>query len=67
MTKVADLHEQWMQDAEYRLAYEALEPEFALIRAAIEARASADLTQEELAQRVDTTPLNGHETPTPSG
>lgn len=35
MTQVADLHEQWMQDEEYRKAYEALEPEFALIRAAL--------------------------------
>lgn len=42
MSKVADLHEQWMKDEKYRQAYEALEPEFELIRAEIEARASAD-------------------------
>lgn len=35
MTRVADLPKQWMQYEEYRLAYEAIEPEFALSRAAI--------------------------------
>ena len=42
MTQVADLHKQWMKDEKYRQAYEALEPEFELIRAEIEARASED-------------------------
>ena len=55
MTKVTDLHEKWMKDPEYRAAYDALEGEFALASALIEARARAGLTQEELAQRMETT------------
>lgn len=55
MTRVSALHAQWMQDPEYRAAYDALEGEFALASALIEARASAGLTQEELARRMETT------------
>ena len=44
-----------MKKKEYREAYKALEPEFAIARAVIQARALADLTQEQLAQRMDTT------------
>lgn len=55
MTKVSDLHAQWMQDPEYQAAYEALEEEFTLAAALIEARAQAGLTQEELARRMETT------------
>ncbi|PKA44030.1 transcriptional regulator [Rhizobium sullae] len=54
MTKMKDLHAEWMKDDEYRKEYEALEEEFALAHAMIEARAKAGLTQEELAQRMDT-------------
>lgn len=42
-------------DPAYRAAYEALEPEFALVTALIAARAHAQLTQAELAQRMGTT------------
>ena len=45
MIKARDLHERWMKKKGYREAYEALEPEFALARAVIQARALADLTQ----------------------
>ena len=55
MTKIRDLHQKWMKKKEYREAYEALEPEFALARAVIRARALADLTQEQLAERMKTT------------
>ena len=55
MTKVNDLHKKWMKNAEYRKAYDELAPEFALARAVIEARVTAGLTQEQLAQRMDTT------------
>ena len=54
MTKMKDLHAEWMKDAEYRQEFDALETEFALARAMIEARAKAGLTQEELAKRMDT-------------
>jgi len=54
MTRIAELHKQWLQDAHYRKEYEALEDEFALARAIIEARSKAGLTQEELAERMET-------------
>jgi hypothetical protein len=44
MTKIAKLHDQWMADSEYQAAYDALEDEFSLAGALIEARASAGLT-----------------------
>jgi transcriptional regulator with XRE-family HTH domain len=55
MTKISDLHTQWMHDPEYRAAYDALEEEFTLAAVLIEARARAGLTQQELAQRMKTT------------
>jgi hypothetical protein len=55
MTKVSDFHRKWMKDKEYRKAHEQLKPEFALARALIEARVTAGLTQEQLAERMDTT------------
>ena len=55
MTKVAELHQKWMKDERYRQAHEELEPEFDLARAVLGARVSAGLTQEQLAQRMDTT------------
>lgn len=55
MTKVKELHKKWMKDKEYRKAHAELAPEFALARAVINARVTAGLTQEQLAQRMDTT------------
>lgn len=55
MTKARDLHRKWMKDEEYRQAHEELEPEYALARAVIAARVNAGLTQEQLAQRMNTT------------
>ena len=55
MSKVSDLHQEWMKNEDYRKAHEELEPEFALARAVIEARVSAGLTQEQLAERMETT------------
>ena len=57
MTKVSDLHQKWMKNKEYQKAHEELAPEFALARALIEARVTAGLTQEQLAQRMDTPPV----------
>jgi ribosome-binding protein aMBF1 (putative translation factor) len=54
MTKLTDLHKKWMKDPEYRREYEALEEEFALASAIIEARSRAGLTQEELAAKMET-------------
>jgi ribosome-binding protein aMBF1 (putative translation factor) len=55
MTQVKDLHQKWMKNEEYRKAHDELSPEFALARAVINARATAGLTQEQLAERMDTT------------
>jgi len=55
MSKVSDLHRRWMKNPEYRKAHQALAPEFELARAVIAARVTAGLTQEQLAQRMDTT------------
>ena len=55
MSKVSELHQKWMKNKEYRKAHEELAPEFALARAVIGARVAADLTQEQLAQRMGTT------------
>jgi ribosome-binding protein aMBF1 (putative translation factor) len=54
MTKLTDLHKKWMKDPAYRREYEALEEEFALASAIIEARSRAGLTQEELAAKMET-------------
>ena len=55
MTRMRELHEQWMTNPEYRAEYERLGPEFELAQALIEARTSAGLTQEELADLMKTT------------
>jgi ribosome-binding protein aMBF1 (putative translation factor) len=54
MSKVRNLHRKWMKSGEYRRAYETLAPEFELARAVIQARVQAGLTQEQLAERMDT-------------
>jgi predicted transcriptional regulator len=53
--RVDDLHNKWMEDSKYRREYEALEEEFSLVGALIEARTRAGLTQEEVARRMKTT------------
>lgn len=55
MSKVNDLHKKWMKNQDYQRPFAELEAEFALARAVIDARVSAGLTQEQLAQRMDTT------------
>jgi DNA-binding XRE family transcriptional regulator len=55
MTKISKLHDRWMKDPAYREAYVGMEDEFALAAALMAARAQADLTQEEVAQRMNTT------------
>jgi transcriptional regulator with XRE-family HTH domain len=53
--RVDDLHKKWMKDSKYRLEHEALEEEFSLVAALIEARTRAGLTQEQVARRMKTT------------
>ena len=55
MSNVSDLHKKWSRNADYRAAYDKLEPEFELARALIAARVSAGLTQAQLAKRMKTT------------
>jgi len=55
MTRISDLHKKWMKNESYQKEYDALEEEFALANAVIEARTRAGLTQEELAQKMGTT------------
>jgi ribosome-binding protein aMBF1 (putative translation factor) len=51
-----DLHKEWMaKKPAYRREYAALEEEFQLTKAVIEARSRAVLTQEEVAKRMQTT------------
>lgn len=53
--RVDDLHKNWLKDPNYRREYEALEEEFSLVAALIEARTRAGLTQEQVARRMKTT------------
>lgn len=52
---VDELHKAWLKKPDYRREYSALEEEFSLTAALIEARSRAGLTQEEVAQRMKTT------------
>jgi ribosome-binding protein aMBF1 (putative translation factor) len=54
MKKISDLHKTWMKDPEYRKEFDALEEEFAVASAMIAARTRAGLTQDELAERMNT-------------
>lgn len=52
---VEEVAGEWFKDPEFRAAYDALEDEFALASALIEARGRAGLTQAEVARRMGTT------------
>jgi ribosome-binding protein aMBF1 (putative translation factor) len=49
-----ELFKEWRKDPEYVKAYDALEEEFARAQMVIGARAHADLSQAELAERMGT-------------
>lgn len=49
-----DLHQEWLKDQNYRREYEALELEFQVANALIQARKKAGLTQAQLAERMHT-------------
>lgn len=51
MTKFKDFLNEQLKDEEFRKEYEALEPEFAVIQAMIDARKLKGLTQKELSER----------------
>ena len=54
MTKVKDLHRDWLKNPKYKTEYEAIGKEFQLARALIEARTRAGLSQTQLARRMKT-------------
>ncbi len=54
MGRISDAHKKWMKEPKYRKAFEALEEEFVLASAGIDARNRAGLTQQELARRMGT-------------
>ena len=54
MTKLKDLHRRWTKDPVYKAEYDALDEEFRLARALIEARTRAGLSQTQLARRMKT-------------
>lgn len=51
MTNYEKYFAKQMQNEEFRKEYEALEPEFAIIQAIIDARQETGLTQRELSER----------------
>jgi ribosome-binding protein aMBF1 (putative translation factor) len=50
-----ELFQKWRKNPKFVAEYEALEQEFALASALIEARSKADMTQEEVAEAMGTT------------
>ena len=55
MRTVKEVAKEWRKSKSYRAAYDALEDEYALAGALIEARAKAGLSQRQLAARMKTT------------
>lgn len=51
---VEEVFSELRKDPEYMKEYDALEEEFALVAALIDARAKANLTQEQVAERMQT-------------
>ena len=51
MRKYDDFLTEQLQDKEFKKEYEALQPEFDVIRAMLDARISRNMTQKELAER----------------
>ncbi len=55
MTSLKELKKKWMEDPEFRGEYDAMEEEFAVAAALIDARVNAHMTQEEVAKAMGTT------------
>jgi ribosome-binding protein aMBF1 (putative translation factor) len=54
MTKVKELDKTWSKDPAYRIPHEGLAPDFELASAVSRVRLRAGLTQEQLAERMET-------------
>lgn len=55
MARITEIHKKWLEEPEYRKAYDTLDGEFALARAVIAARNRVGLTQAQLARKMGTT------------
>ena len=55
LTPASALHTKWMKKPGYAKAFAGMDDEFRLVSALIKARADAGLTQEQLAERMQTT------------
>jgi len=51
MSEFRELLEEQLKDPEFRTEWDALEPEFAIVQAMIDARKNSGLTQKQLAER----------------
>lgn len=54
MIDFEDVRKKWMENLEFVKEYEALEEEFSLVSALIAARTEADMTQQEVAEKMET-------------
>ncbi len=50
----SELEEEWLKDPEFKKEYDALEPEYALIREVMDKRLAKKMTQKELAKKMGT-------------
>jgi len=50
----SNLKKKWMKDPEFKKAYDALEPEYAIIRAIIKKRIESKMSQKDLAKKLGT-------------
>ena len=50
----SEVRKEWMKDSKFREGYKRLEPEYAIIRAIIEARIKKNISQKMLAKRLGT-------------
>ena len=55
MTKYEDLREKLLDDPEVKAEYDAMQPEFDIMRAVMQARTEQNLTQKELSERTGIT------------
>lgn len=55
MTKLTDLHAEWLKDKDYQNAFVDSEVEFSIAQTLIAARTQAGLSQKEVAERMGTT------------
>ncbi|MDO5151271.1 MAG: helix-turn-helix transcriptional regulator [Oscillospiraceae bacterium] len=51
MSKIRDYLDEQMKDSEFKAEFDALEPEFAIIQAMIDARKLRGITQKELSEK----------------